>query len=245
MSFVGKKILITGAYRGFGKTLAAHFSDKGAELFLTVRGKQAQRETQSAFRSSAGQRVHVYDCDLTDPDAISASMTNIAKETDHIDIIVNNAAMWLDGDINDVSDEDSVNTVNSGVTGSLLIIKHLEGLLLNSSAPDIVNMISNCGIPQFKDDTAHVAFYAMKHGQSGMSQILADRLKRKGVRVISLYPPDFQNIGDDPEQWNAPEKAVFGSMLTSRELVDTIDFALTRPRSCIMTQIYFEDSRPS
>ena len=170
-------------------------------------------------------------------------MAEIAEATDHIDIIINNAAMWLEGDLQDASDDDIVKTINSGVAGSLLAVKHLERLLLNSETPDIVNMVSACGVPNFKGSSAHIAFYAMKHGQSGMSQLLTQRLKPKGARVISLYPPDFRNIGDDPQSWNAPEKAGFGAMLTSRELIDTIDFALTRPRSCMMNQIVFEDTR--
>lgn len=243
MSFKQKKVFISGAYRDFGRNLATHFSNKGAELFLTVRGEQAQRETLNLFQSRYSQPVHVYDCDLTKPKAVAATIAEIAKETNHIDIIVNNAAMWLGGNMNDVSDDDVVITVNSGVTGSLLVIKNLEKLLLNSKTPDIVNMVSTCGIPNFKGSSAHIAFYAMKHGQSGMSQLLTERMKSKGVRVISLYPPDFHNIDKDSELWNAPEKALFGTCLTSRELVDTIDFALTRPRSCMMNQIFFEDTR--
>jgi NADP-dependent 3-hydroxy acid dehydrogenase YdfG len=243
MSFEQLKVFISGAYREFGRTLATHFADKGAELFLTVRSEKAQRETIDFFQSRYSQRIHVYDCDLTNPQIVSATIKKIAKETDYMDIIVNNAAMWLEGSMNDVSDEDVVNTVNSGITGNLLVIKNLEKLLLNSKNPEIVNMISACAIPHFKGSSAHEAFYAMKHGQSALSQILTERLKSKGVRVISLYPPDFHNIGENPELWNTPEKAKFGTRLTSRELVDTINFALTRPRSCMMNQIFFEDTR--
>lgn len=243
MSFQQKKVFISGAYRDFGRTLATHFANKGAELFLTVRGEQAQRETLDFFQSFGTQPVHVYNCDLTDPKAVAVTMADIAKVTNSMDIIVNNAAMWLEGSMNDASDEDVVNTVNSGVTGSLLVVKNLEKLLLSSKTPDIVNLVSACGISHYRGSSAHEAFYAMKHGQSGMSQILTERLKSKGVRVISLYPPDFHNIAKEPELWNAPEKAAFGTYLTSRELVDTIDFALTRPRSCMMNQIFFEDTR--
>lgn len=243
MSFTKKKVFISGAYRGFGRSLATHFSNGGAELFLTVRGEQARRETLDFFQSRSSQPAHVYDCDLSNPRAVATTMAAIAGETDHIDIIVNNAAMWLEGGINDVTDEAVADTINSGVTGSVLVIKNLEKLLLNSKTPDIVNMISACGIPYFKASSAHVAFYAMKHGQSGMSGLLTDRLKGEGVRVISLYPPDFHNVEEDPEPWSGREESPFGTLLTSRELIDTIDFALTRPRSCMMNQIFFEDTR--
>jgi short-subunit dehydrogenase len=244
MSFKQKKVFISGAYRDFGRTLATHFSDKGAELFLTVRGKQALNETLDFFQSRNNLPVHVYDCDLSDIHAVATTFSLISKETDYMDIVINNAAMWKLGSMNDASDEEVFNIVNSGLTGSLLVIKKLEKQLLNSKTPDVVNIISACGIPHFKASPAHEAFYAMKQGQSGMSQIVTERLKSEGVRVISLYPPNFHNIEKDSELWNSPEKTEFGSLLTSRELLDTIDFALTRPRSCMMNQIFFEDTRP-
>ena len=243
MLFERKKVFISGAFRDFGKTLAMYFAQQGAELFVTVRGAQALAETTEFLNAQATQPVHVYDCDLVDVATVQQATAQIRATTEHMDIVINNAAMWLEGSLSSATDSEILHTINSGLSGSLLLIKHLEPLMLESSGADLVNIISMCGKPNHSGARAHEAFYAMKQGQSGLSHILTERLKVKGIRVISLYPPNFENIGDDSQRWNAKQESHFGTLLTSRELLDTVAFALSRPRGCMMNQIFFEDTR--
>ena len=56
-------------------------------------------------------------------------------------------------------------TVASGSTGTILVTKNLLPLLLASDHPDVVTMVSVCGVPGAQHPVAHEAYYAAKHGQ--------------------------------------------------------------------------------
>jgi NAD(P)-dependent dehydrogenase (short-subunit alcohol dehydrogenase family) len=81
---------------------------------------------------------------------------------------------------------------------------------------------------------AHAAFYAAKHAKSGYAEILCARLRPEGIRVISLYPPDF--VQDGPRDAN--------STLTAQSVVDCVLFAVHQPRDCFIRAFYFEQLVP-
>lgn len=47
------------------------------------------------------------------------------------------------------------------------------------------------------DSIAHPAFFASKHGLSGFTTKLSQQLSEENIRVIGLYPPDFELTGLD------------------------------------------------
>ena len=70
--------------------------------------------------------------------------------------------------------------------------------------------------------------------------MLSKRLRPKGVRVISLYPPDFDNPDPLGEEWSAERGA--GDALSARSLVDCVRFAIGQPRDCFIKSFYFEQA---
>ncbi|WP_405070593.1 SDR family NAD(P)-dependent oxidoreductase [Kribbella sp. NBC_01510] len=107
-------------------------------------------------------------------------------------------------------------------------------LLRASAEPDIVNLISAAGeVGQHRSD-AHPAYYAAKHAQAGYAEILSERLRPEGIRVISLFPPDF--VQDGPRET--------GAALTAQSVVDCVLFAVDQPRDCFIRAFYFEQLVP-
>ena len=155
-------------------------------------------------------------------------------------MLVNNGARWLEGeDVLSASDEDVVDTLASGATGTVLVVRGFLPLLRSSERPDIVNMISVCGDRGFSGSSAHDAFYAAKSAQAGFAQILSKRLRPEGIRVISLYPPDFRNGDPLSSEWEATPRGA-RDPLTAQSLLDCIAFAIAQPRDCFITSFHFE-----
>ncbi|MGW7364908.1 SDR family oxidoreductase [Streptomyces sp. NPDC054841] len=170
----------------------------------------------------------------------------VGQRTDHIDVLVNNGARWLDGpDLFSASDEDVADTLASGGTGTILVTKNLLPLLLASARPDVITMISDCGVPGARHSTAHEAYYAAKHAQRGFTESLSRRLRPRGVRVISLFPPDFDSARDplSPE-WDATPRGAHDP-LAAQSLLDCITFAIQQPRDCYINAFHFESMSPS
>ncbi|PWK66754.1 short subunit dehydrogenase [Streptomyces sp. CG 926] len=180
-----RRVVITAAGRDFGRTLALRFASGGAEVHLSARTLEAAERVREEILAQGhdADRVHAHACDLTDPASVRQFAGEVAARTEHIDVLVNNGARYQHGaDLKSASDEDVIDTLASGATGTVLATKAFLPLLLKSAEPDIVTMISGCGETGHHRSDAHAAFYAAKSAQAGFTEILSRRLRDQGVR---------------------------------------------------------------
>ncbi|MEV7545044.1 SDR family oxidoreductase [Streptomyces sp. NPDC089915] len=242
MALEHQRVVITAAGRDFGRTLALSFAARGAEVHLSARTTEAAARVREEIIKQGHDpaRVHAHACDLTDPASVRAFAAAVAALSGHIDVLVNNGARYQHGpDLLSASDEDVVETLASGATGTVLVTKAFLPLLLESDRPDIVTMVSTCGEHGNHRSDAHDAFYAAKSAQAGFTETLSRRLRGRGVRVISLYPPDFDNHDPLSPAWeDAPRTAK--DPLTAQSLVDCVFFAIGQPRDCFIKAFHFE-----
>lgn len=240
MTFDGTRVVITGAGRGFGRTLAIRFAQLGAEVFLSARARAAAERVRDEIRGLGNDRAHAFACDLTDPASIRGFADAVARRTDRVDVLVNNGARYIDGeDLLSASDDDVVDTIASGATGTVLAVKRFLPLLLASDRPDVVTIVSACGTPGHHRSTAHDAFYAAKSAQAGFGEILSKRLRPRGVRVISLYPPDFDDADPLGPDWEHAPRGPRDA-LTTQSVAECVMFAVGQPRDCFIKAFHFE-----
>jgi NAD(P)-dependent dehydrogenase (short-subunit alcohol dehydrogenase family) len=240
MRFEGYRVVVTGAGRGFGRSLAIALGRDGAEVFLSARRFAAAEDVAEEVRH-AGGRAHAFECDLADAASVRDFAEAVGDTTDHVDVLVNNGAAYLDtGGFLEADDEQIAETIAAGATGTVLATKHFLPLLLRSGRPDIVTLVSGCGEYGNHRSAAHEAFYAAKAAQAGFTEVLSKRLRPQGVRVISLYPPDFDNPDPLSPEWDAPPAP--GAALSARSVVDCVKFAVGQPRDCFIKSFYFEQA---
>jgi NAD(P)-dependent dehydrogenase (short-subunit alcohol dehydrogenase family) len=234
-------IVVTAAGRDFGRALAISLADLGAQVMVSARTLQAAERTRDEIRNRGNQHVHAFACDLTDPASITRFAQQVAETTDHIDVLINNGARYLEGeDLLSASDADVIDTLASAATGTILATKNFLPLLLHSDKPDIITMISTAGLPGHGRSEAHDAFYSAKNAQAGFTEILSKRLRPQGVRVISLYPPDFDNADPLAAAWHTTPRGP-KDPLTSQSLINCVLFAIGQPRDCFIKALHFEE----
>ena len=118
------------------------------------------------------------------------------------------------------------------MTGTLLLTRGLLPALRQSTAADIVTIVSTAGMPDRDLDGASAAFHAAKHAQAGFSNRLARELKGQKIRVSAIFPPDFDDTDPLGAEWNATRECGPGARMSNREVVAAIMFAITAPRIC-------------
>ena len=91
-SLKGKIAWITGASYGIGFAIAEAFAAAGATIVFNDRG-QEQLEMGLKNYEKAGIKAHGYICDVTDEEAVQATVKKIEEEVGTIDILVNNAGI--------------------------------------------------------------------------------------------------------------------------------------------------------
>ncbi len=206
-------------------------AELGAEVFVSSRKRTTAEETRDAIRERGIGEAQAFHCDITSPTSVRQFAADVLRRTDRVDILVNNAARYLAGaGLQDAGDDEITDVIGSAAAGTVLVVKHFLPLLLRSAGPDIVTLVSACGEPGHHRSPAHEAFYAAKSAQAGFLEILSRRLRPQGVRVISLYPPDF--VQDGPRAVDEP--------LTAASVIDCVVFAVTQPRDCFIKSFHFE-----
>lgn len=234
------RVVVTGAARDFGRTLAIRFAALGAEVFLSARSMKQAEATRDEILALGHDKVHAFSCDISDPESVRGFARQVGELTDRVDVLLNNGARWLDGfDLDLSTDEAILATFASGGAGTVLMTKYFLPLLKASERPDLVNMISMAASGRSDPCGGNPAFYAAKGAQANFAEIMSQRLRAEGVRVISLYPPDFNNVDPLSPEWEATDRGP-GTVLTAQSLLDCILFAVGQPRDCFIRSFGFE-----
>lgn len=229
-SLDGRRIAITGAGRGLGRSLAIVAADHGADLVLLGRDPSALKNVAAVIEARCQRESLVVPLDLADANSVVNACAVVLEKDPKLDVLVNNGAPWLVGDLDEISDAEIASTVAAAVTGTILVTKGLLPALRQSEAADIVTIISTSGVLGWDISGASVPFYAAKHGQSGFTDKLRDELKDENIRVSAIYPPDFEDIDPTDARWSTPPDR--GSRMSNREVVSTVLFLIAAPRSC-------------
>lgn len=233
----GKRAVVTGGGSGFGQALVVWLAREGVEVCFSARRAEDIEET-CGIVSAEGGSASGYLCDMACPQSVKAFSKQIVNAALAVDILILNAAQWLSGALDEQPPQEVFTTLNSGLTGSILLTQALLPTVRRSCNADIVSIISACGIPGFNDSIAHPAFYASKHGLSGFTQTLAHQLARENIRVTGLYPPDFEVTGLN-DITDAPN-TMASQLLDGRSIWETLRFVLMLPRNCHINTVYFQ-----
>jgi short-subunit dehydrogenase len=232
--------VITGAGRGLGAAFAMVLADAGARVVLTGRSPDTLSATRDAIGERTGQRPEIAILDLSDPLDAAQKARDLAAATPGIDGLINNAATWQSGGLEEHDDAEIAAVINAHVTGTLLVTKALAPSLTAAPVADIVNIVSTSALPNVPLYGVSVRFHAGKHGQRGLSEALRQHFSGTGVRVTALYPPDLDTMTPLDPEWDESPHRGYDRKVTSRDVVETALFAMTRPRNCTLSRIVLD-----
>jgi NAD(P)-dependent dehydrogenase (short-subunit alcohol dehydrogenase family) len=185
--FKGKQIVITGASRGIGYHATKLFLAQGAKVIGTARSAQSLAKVDAEFKALGD--FSGLACDQADPAAPAALGSAVAKAWDHVDILVNNAAVqtwkkdWLDEGPQMLEDQLRINVLAPHHT-----ILALLPLIKRGTEPRIINVSSGAGTLGALQASPDMPTYRLtKFTFNGLSILWAGELKGQ-VAVNALDP---------------------------------------------------------
>ena len=180
-----KTALITGANKGIGYETARQLSAKGFHVFLGVRNVDSGRKAADAL-AKKGAKVTFLQLDVSDLESVSAAPSEFAKAADHLDVLVNNAGILLDGDsaLLTIDDELIRKTLETNTLGPLRVTRAFAPLLINSSAPRVINVSSGGGQLTDGADGWAPAYCISKTALNGVTSQLAAALRNFAVNSV-------------------------------------------------------------
>jgi NAD(P)-dependent dehydrogenase (short-subunit alcohol dehydrogenase family) len=183
MSAPQKIALVTGAYKGIGLEVVRQLAARGARVYLTGRQHEAAKKAAAAIKGD----VHFLPLDVSDGASIENTAQAVAKETGHLDILINNAAILLDdgGSVLDLDGETVLNTFATNTVGPLLVTKAFQPLLEKSPSPRVINVSSGAGqLAEGLQDWAP-AYSMSKTALNALTQHFAAALPKFAVNCVS------------------------------------------------------------
>lgn len=140
-----KVVLITGATRGVGKSIALAFSRAGASIVAVGRDETLLEKCRLEIESKLG-RVHTVRADISLEDDVKNMVASAMKAFGKIDVLVNNAG--LGGPLKlfqDVEPSEWQEVFNTNLHGTLLTTKYVGREMIKKNQGDIVNISSVLG----------------------------------------------------------------------------------------------------
>ncbi len=143
-----KTALITGAYRGLGFETARQLAARDFQVFLTARRSEQGLKAVAAIEKAGGKAAFV-ELDVTDESSIRKAAANVARQVDHLDVLINNAAIVEDADTKanmlTIHRDQLLRTFVTNTLGPLLVTQAFHPLLSKSASPRIINISSGAG----------------------------------------------------------------------------------------------------
>ena len=193
-------VLVTGAGRGLGRSVAEKLADCGATVGL-VDIDAAGCEAAAARIREAGGRAVAYAADVADRAVFAAAAGQFASEHGRIDVVVNNAMLLryepIEQVTGDVLDRMLGVGIKGTVWGSQLLLAHMDA----GRGASIVNMAS----PVAERGFPNTAVYSLVKGAIvTLTKTLAAELGPRGVRVNAVAPgsvptPGARGLNDEAE----------------------------------------------
>src|SRR5881394_845909 len=180
-----KTVLVTGANKGIGREVAQQLAAKGFHVFVGARNAKAGRKAVEEIAKQGGTATFL-EIDVGDNDSVTSAARELSNGEDHLDVLVNNAGIIVDGDdaILEISDELFRNTLETNTLGPLRVTRAFAALLRKSKEPRVINVSSGGGQLTGGADGWAPAYCISKTALNGVTVQLAAALPNFAVNSV-------------------------------------------------------------
>jgi galactitol 2-dehydrogenase len=250
MRLAGKTALITGAARGIGRAFAEAYVREGARVVIGDVALDAAR----AAAAEIGEGAFAVAMDVARADSVAAGFTETLDQLGHLDILINNAALFSAAPIAEISRADYDRLMSVNVAGTLFCMQAAaRHMIARGNGGTIINMASQAG----RRGEGLVAVYcATKAAVISLTQSAGLDLIKYGINVNAIAPgvvdgahwdgvdaffARYENKEPGQKKREVATAVPFGRMGTAEDLTGMAIFLATPEARYVVAQCFGVD----
>lgn len=230
------KIVITGGADGLGKAIVKQLLEHKHEVIIIDKEIGNIKGISKEFNIA-----NLYQCDITKSDQIIETVEKILNKDKKIDVLINNAGIWLDeSSENDLEQYKNMILVN--LFGSIAVTKSFLPTFLKQKYGHIVNINSQAGVVP---STNSPVYSATKHGMVGFRKSIRQELSNNGIKMTDIHPGMIKTELFAKAGVNFT-KALFDKFALTKDIVaQAVVWAIEQPKDIVIPALEIKNINES
>ena len=234
--FLGKTIIVTGAASGVGKAIATRFMNGGGDVVVADIDLNHAKETAESLNGSGTS--YAVQVDVRDEQSVKSMVEYTLKNCDSLDVLVNNAAILIESELDDVTDDQFDEIVSTNLRAPFVLSVAASKGMKERKWGRIVNMSSvgarTGGISQ------SCVYAATKAGLIAVTKNFARNLGPYGITTNAVAPGAIatpmaveQSLSDESLLKRVVEATPTGRLGSADEAAATVVFLASEEASFV------------
>jgi 3-oxoacyl-[acyl-carrier protein] reductase len=182
---VNKIVLITGASRGIGKSIAEECVRQGATVAFTYLSSEEKARALEVELTANGGKAKGFRSDASNFDQAQQLVDDVVAEFGTVDVLVNNAGITRDTLLMRMTEEQWDEVINTNLKSAFNLTKAVQKPMLKARSGSIINMSSVVGV---KGNAGQSNYAASKAGLIGFTKSIAAELGSRNIRCNAIAP---------------------------------------------------------
>lgn len=202
---MSKTIFISGASKGFGKIWAEAFLKRGDKVVATARNIDTLQDLVTTY----GDTILPLQLDVNDREADFAAIEKAKAHFGSIDVLINNAGFGVFGAVEEVSEKEARDQIETNVFGLLWLTQAAIPVMRKQGHGHIIQISSVLGVATVP--TLGI-YNASKFAVEGLSETLAAEVKPFGINVTLIEPNGFSTDWGGPSALRSEKNPVYDDL---------------------------------
>ena len=180
-----KVVIITGASRGIGRSIAQKCVEHGAKVAFTYLSSDEKARALEQALSQNGGEVKGFKSDAANFEQAQQLVDDVVAYFGTVDVLVNNAGITRDTLLMRMTEEQWDEVINTNLKSAFNLTKAVLRPMLKAKSGSIINMSSIVGV---RGNAGQANYAASKAGLIGFTKSIAQELGSRNIRCNAIAP---------------------------------------------------------